>query len=97
MYQITAILILAAFYVSYFAQIVLQKKQSIKTNQMGTGNKPKKVLVIERIMSAATVLVCILDILSIFLVKTLPVAGLRIAGIVIGLIAVIFLHWQPQR
>lgn len=90
MYQITAILILTVFYAFYFAKIVIQKKQSIKTNQMGTGNKPKKVLVIERIMSAATVLVCIADILSIFLVKTFPVAGLRIAGIVIGLIAVIF-------
>ncbi len=67
MYQITAILILTVFYAFYFAKIVLQKKQSIKTNQMGTGNKPKKVLVIERIMSAATVLVCIADILSIFL------------------------------
>lgn len=90
MYQITAILILIAFYAFYFAKIVIQKKQSIKTNQMGTGNKPKKVLVIERVMSVATVLVCIADILSIFLVKKFPAAELRIAGSVVGIIAVIF-------
>lgn len=42
-FQIIAILILLVFYTFYFAKIVIQKKQSIKTNQMGSGNKPKKV------------------------------------------------------
>lgn len=60
----TNIQIYTKFYVFYFAKIVLQKKQSIKTNQMGTGNKPKKVLVIERIMSAATVLMLHMQILQ---------------------------------
>ncbi len=55
-FRIIAILILLVFYTFYFAKIVIQKKQSIKTNQMGIGNKPKKVLRIERIMSLATVL-----------------------------------------
>lgn len=74
----------------YFAKIVILKKQSIKTNQMGIGNKPKKVLIIERIMSIATVLTCIVDISSIFLVKEFLMAELRIAGITIGVIAVLF-------
>lgn len=65
-YQIIAIIILVAFYMFYFAKIVIQKKQSIRTNQMGIGNKPKKVLIIERIMSIATVLTCIADVSSIF-------------------------------
>ena len=51
-YQIVAILILSAF---YFAKIFIQKRQSIKTNQMGIGDKPKRVLFIERVMSVATV------------------------------------------
>lgn len=66
-YQILAILILATFYTFYFAKILIQKKQSIKTNQMGIGNKSKKVILIERIMSVATVLTCIAGICSTFL------------------------------
>lgn len=89
-YQIAAILILTVFYTFYFAKILIQKKQSIKTNQMGVGNKPKKVLWIERIMSVATVLTCIVGICSIFLVQKFPATELRIVGIVTGAIAVVF-------
>lgn len=89
-YQIIAILILATFYTFYFAKLVIQRRQSIKTNQMGIGNKPKKVLLIERIMSCATVLAFIVGVASIFLVKQFPATEFRIAGIVIGIIGVIF-------
>lgn len=89
-YQLTAILILITFYTFYFAKIIIQKKQSIKTNQMGIGNKPKKVLIVERIMSVATVLTCIIGVGSIFLVKKFIPTELRSVGIVIGLIAVLF-------
>ena len=61
-YQGIAILILVTFYSFYIAKLVVQKKQDIKTNQMGVGNKPKKVLFIERIMSLATVLVCMMEV-----------------------------------
>lgn len=89
-YQIIAILILVTFYIFYFAKIIIQKKQSIKTNQMGIGNKSKKVLVIERIMSVATVLTCIISVFSIFCVKRYMISELRIVGIVLGIIAVFF-------
>ena len=89
-YQIIAILILTAFYTFYFAKLIIQRRQSIKTNQMGIGNKPKKVLLIERIMSCATVLEVIVGVASIFLVKQLPATEFRIVGIVIGMIGVIF-------
>lgn len=89
-YQIIAILILIIFYSFYFAKIVIQRKQFIKTNQMGIGNKPKRVLLIERIMSCATVLTCIMGVCSIFLVKQFPVTEIRIIGIVIGIMGVIF-------
>lgn len=89
-YQIIAILILITFYAFYFAKLIIQKRQFIKTNQMGIGNKPKKVLLIERIMSFATVLTFIIGAGSIFLTKQFPVKELRIMGIVIGIIGVIF-------
>lgn len=89
-YQIIAILILTTFYAFYFAKLIIQKRQFIKTNQMGIGNKPKKVLLIERIMSFATVLTVIIGVGSIFLTKQFLVTELRIMGIVIGIIGVIF-------
>lgn len=90
LYQIAALMIMLLFYTFYFAKIIIQKKQSIKTNQMGVGNKPKKVLVIERVMSVATVSACIAGICSILLVKSYLPEALRIAGIIIGIVAVLF-------
>lgn len=89
-FQIIATLILLVFYMFYFAKIVIQKKQSIKTNQMGIGNKPKKVLLIERIMSFATVLTCIIGVCSIFLVKRFPIIEVRIVGVLAGILGVLF-------
>ena len=89
-FQIVATLILLVFYTFYFAKIVIQKKQSIKTNQMGIGNKPKKVLRIERIMSLATVLACVIGVGSIFMVKHFPVTEIRIVGVLVGILGVIF-------
>ena len=89
-YQIIALLILIAFYTFYFAKIIVQKKQDIKTVQMGVGNKPKKVLVIEQIMRCATVLSFAFGLYSIFSVKKYPIEEIRIIGIILGLIAVVF-------
>ncbi len=87
-YQVMILIILAAFYGFYFAKIIVQKKQNIKTNQMGLGNKPKKVLVIERVMSCATILSFLVGFGSIFLVKQYLADGIRIVGIVMGILAV---------
>ena len=89
-YQGIAFFLLIAFYTFYIAKLVIQKKQSIKTNQMGMGNKSKKVLVIERIMSIATVLVIVAEVASIFLVKHYLPLPVRIAGIVLGASGVLF-------
>ncbi len=89
-YQLISIFLSAIFYGFYFAKLLLQRKQSIKTNQMGKGNKPRRVLIIERVVSAATVLAFIAGISSIFLVKQFLRTEFRIAGIVTGIIAVIF-------
>ncbi len=89
-FRIIAIFIMFVFYMFYFAKIVIQKQQSIKTNQMGIGNKPKKVLVIERIMSCATVLTCVIGVCSIFLVKSFLITEIRIVGVLAGILGVSF-------
>ena len=89
-YKVIAIFILIIFYTFYFAKIMIQKKQSIKTNQMGIGNKPKKVLWIERIMSVATVLCVVVGVVSIFGVNSFLNDGFRIIGVVFGIFGIIF-------
>ena len=69
-FQLAAMLILICFYAFYIAKFLMQKKQSIETNQMGKGDKPTKVLLNERIMSVATVLTIVMEVISIFLAKT---------------------------
>ena len=87
-YKFTALLIIALFYSFYFVKILIQGKQSINTNQLGKGNKPKKVLIIERITSVATVAVCVFEIISI-LMKQHTIKEPFIAGIIVGFLAVI--------
>lgn len=89
-FQTSAMILLLAFYTFYIAKLIIQKKQSIKTNQMGTGNKPKKVLVIERIMSVATVLVLVAEVVSIFFVKEYLPLPVRIAWGGVGAVGVLF-------
>lgn len=57
---------------------------------MGIGNKPKRVLLTKCIMSCATVLTCVISICSIFPVKQFLVTELRIIGIFVGVMGVIF-------
>lgn len=88
-YRVIGFVIFASFYAFYLAKLVVQKKQDIKTNQMGMGNKPKKVLVIERVMSVATVLTVVFGLGSIIMAPVVSVAGVRIAGILAGVLAVV--------
>ena len=90
LFQVSTIAILIVFYGFYIAKIVVQNKKSIKTNQMGKGNKPKKVLHIEKIMGLATVLTIIAGICSIFAVKDFPIVQVRIVGVMLGILAIIF-------
>ena len=63
--KIIAFALLGIFYAAYFGKKIAQKKQGIQTNQIGVGSKPKRVLRIERLMGAATLLVVPIEVLSI--------------------------------
>lgn len=88
-HQIAAVLILITFYSFYIARLIIQKKQSIKTNQMGKGNKPAKVLLVERVMSVATVLTIFFEVGSILLAEEFLPQPVRAFGVIIGILAVI--------
>ncbi len=63
--KIIAFALLGIFYAAYFGKKIAQKKQGIQTNQIGVGNKPKRMLRIERLMGAATLLVVPVEVVSI--------------------------------
>lgn len=88
-YRVIGFVIFAAFYAFYLAKLVVQKKQDIKTTQMGRGNKPKRVLVIERIGVVATVSTVVLGLGSIWASPVVSATGVRIAGILAGVLAVV--------
>lgn len=94
-YKVMGFHIFAVFYMFYLAKLIIQKRQSIRTNQMGVGNKSKKVLNIERIMSVATFSTVVVTLYSIFVGKGIVATHLvpesfRLAGIVVGVFAVFF-------
>ena len=89
-YRVIAILNLAAFYGLYVRKIWIQKKQNIRTNQAGVGDKPKKVLMVERIMGIATVLAVVAEVISVLTAAQVPGWGVQALGAGIGILAVVF-------
>ena len=89
-YRIISLIIMAIYYSFYIAKLLILNKKSIKTNQAGIGNKPKKVIIVERIMSIATVSTIVIEAYSILFTTLNILDGLRIIGIVFGILAIIF-------
>ena len=55
----------AAFYVAYFTKMILQRRGGVKTDQIGKGNKPRKVLVVELFMKIATYSIVAVEVASV--------------------------------
>lgn len=90
MYIICAIAVMITFYSFYLAKMIVQKKQSIKTNQIGKGSKPKRVVLIEKTMGLSTFSAVIAEVISIFICKPDFPDYIRITGIVVGIISIVF-------
>ena len=55
MYQkFLALLCMAAFYAIYFSKQLAQRRQGVRTNQIGRGDKTAGTLLVERLLGAAT-------------------------------------------
>lgn len=63
--QWTALAVVAAFYVAYFTKMILQRRGGVKTDQIGKGNKPRKVLVVELFMKIATYSIVAVEVASV--------------------------------
>ena len=92
--QIVALFILGVFYIAYFTKMILQHRNGIKTDQLGKGSKPRKLLVIEILMKIATYSVVAVEIISIIwnfrIWRSSPVwigIGIASLGVLIFIIA----------
>lgn len=88
-YKIIAFIIMAIFYLFYIGKLVSQNKKSIKTNQAGTGDKPHKVIITERIMSCAAILTIIVEVVSICMANVTSAPSVRAIGIALGIMGVL--------
>ncbi|MGM9749249.1 MAG: methyltransferase family protein [Candidatus Cryptobacteroides sp.] len=95
--KITALIIMAVFYSAYMGKKFAQRLQGITTNQIGKGDKPRNVLLIENIMGWATFAVIPVEIISIILypritlipaLKSCPI--LQWTGLAISAVGVAF-------
>ena len=63
--QIMALAVIALFYIAYFTKMILQRRKGVKTDQIGKGDKPRKMLVIEMLMKIATYSIVVVEAVSI--------------------------------
>jgi protein-S-isoprenylcysteine O-methyltransferase Ste14 len=70
----------------------IQSKNGIKTDRMGRGSKPKKTFVIEIMLKASTFLTAGIQLISIVIIKNVPVVIqkdlVRYIGVIIALLGV---------
>lgn len=63
--QIAAITVMAVFYIAYFTKMILQRRRGVQTDQIGKGDKPKKVLRVEHLMKIAAYAIVPVELISI--------------------------------
>lgn len=63
--QIAALAVIAVFYIAYFTKMILQRKQGVKTDQIGKGKKTKQLRTVEILMKIASYSVVTVEIFSI--------------------------------
>lgn len=91
-FQILAIGILAVFYGCYFGKMLCQRKQGIRTDQIGKG-KTGFVKGIELTMKAATCIAPLAEVFSICLGTTAFPFWIRCAGACLGVLGVAAFVW----
>lgn len=84
-FRIFALLIMILFYSIYFGKMIIQKRQGIKTRQLGKGKK-QNVRTIEILISIATLIIIPIQLISIILNLTLLDNNIRFIGFLVGIL-----------
>ena len=80
-----ALLIMILFYSIYFGKMIIQKRQGIKTRQLGKG-KNQNVRTVEILLSIATFVIVPIQIISIIIDLTILNNNIRFIGFLIGIL-----------
>ena len=83
-YPILSLIVLMAFYAVYLGKLLMQRRQGIRTDQIGRGDKPKRVLRVERIMKLATCLIIPAELFCILRPGAPLPEPLRMLGLALG-------------
>ena len=84
-YKILALLIIVLFYSIYFGKMIIQKRQGIKTRQLGKG-KNQHVRAVEILLSIATLVIVPIQLISIILDLTVLNDNIRFIGFLVGIL-----------
>lgn len=88
--QVVTVIVMAVFYIAYFAKQIRQQHQGIDTMILGKGDKPESQKKLETILKIATFIMPAIELFSIWWsLVTLPV-WLQWGGVVIAAIGVWF-------
>lgn len=88
LFRIIAVTEMAAFYICYFAKMILQKKKGIQTDQMGK-MKVGFTKFIEITLKLVTCIVPVIELISIFVITPILGGNVRWFGTLIGCLGVI--------
>lgn len=86
--KIITLVLMAVFYICYFAKMIRQRKRGIRTDQLGKG-KEGFVKFIEVTLKIATYVLPVIQIISIMLYSGMAHIALRIAGVILTALGVI--------
>lgn len=84
-FLVPAFMILIFFYGNYFVKQAVQKRQGIRTRQLGR-RKEKSIHITELIMTAATVSIVPVELISVVIDWNFAATWIRIVGIALGVI-----------
>lgn len=85
LYQIMALAVLSIYYIAYFIKLIGQKKKGIQTSQLGIGDKDRKTLFIEKILSKVSVCIIVAEVISVIYDKWFQVPGImKVIGIILA-------------
>ena len=90
-----AFAMLTVFYGIYFAKQVAMRSTGIRPDRLGRGEKPRRVLLSERVLAAVTVLTAVGQYVTLlsggrFLLLAAPHPAWQVAGSVVGTVGVLY-------
>ncbi len=93
MIRIIGMLEIIIFYIAYFMKLFEQSKRGIRTNQLGKGSKPKRTVLIEKILNLSSITTVLIILASAIMDTSLiPIESIRWSGLLfIGVGTILFI------